>query len=42
MQEKEKIEADPSLLKIISGIALIFLLAGAGKFFFRKKKANHD
>ena len=42
MQEKEKLEADPSILKIISGIALIFLLAGMGKLLFRKKKATHD
>lgn len=42
LQEKEKLESDPSVWKIISGIALIFLLAGAGKLLSRKKKANHD
>ncbi len=42
LQEKEKLESDPSVWKIISGIALIFLLAGAGKWFSLKKRANHD
>lgn len=40
--EKENLESSPSVWKIISGIALIFLLAGAGKWFSRKKRANHD
>lgn len=42
LQEKEKLESGPSVWKIISGIALIFLLAGAGKWFSRKKKTRHD
>jgi nickel transport protein len=42
LREKEKLESGPSVWKIISGIVLIFLLAGAGKWFSRKKKARHD
>jgi len=42
LQEKKKLESGPSVWKIISGIALIFLLAGAGKLLSRKKKARHD
>ncbi len=38
MQEKEKLEAGPSPLKIISGIAIIFLAALMGKFLFQSKK----
>lgn len=41
MKEKQKIESGPSLLKIISGIGIIFLLAFFVTFF-RKKKTTHD
>jgi nickel transport protein len=37
--DKEKLQSGPSALKIISGIVLIFLLAGLAKLFLRKQKA---
>lgn len=36
MEEKEKLEKGPSLLKIIAGIAIIFFLALGIRFFKRK------
>lgn len=38
LQEKETLESGPPAWKIIVGIALIFLLAGAGKLLARKKR----
>ena len=37
MKEKEKLEKNPSILKIITGIVIIFLLAMAVKVLKRKK-----
>jgi nickel transport protein len=37
MEEKENLEKDPSILKILTGIAIIFILAMAAKFFKKEK-----